>query len=105
MEIDVVLQLVTHRHLGRQVVDRLDEDQIRRLVAIHGNGKILGLLVATCKYLEWKRSSCSFLSGELKLPLEEQGFLVDNLKVLVEPYCKWLVMSCFWLFGGHRDRC
>ena len=36
---------------------------------IHGNSRILGLLavieVATCKRLEWKRSSCSFFSGKL----------------------------------------
>lgn len=44
MEMDLVQQVVTHRHLGQQVEDRLDDGQIRRLVVIHGNDRTRGLL-------------------------------------------------------------
>ena len=44
MEMDLVLDVVTHRHLGQQDVDRLVNGQIRRLVVIHGNDRTLGLL-------------------------------------------------------------
>ena len=44
MEMDLVLEVVTHRHLGQQDVDRLDDGQIRRLVVTHGNDRTRGLL-------------------------------------------------------------
>jgi hypothetical protein len=55
MEMDLVLQVATHRHPGQRD-ERLDDDQIRRLVMIHGNDKTHGPLavieVAMCERLD-----------------------------------------------------
>jgi hypothetical protein len=56
MEMDLVLEVVTRRHLGQQDVDRLDDGQIRRLVVTHGNDRTRGLLavieVMTVEHLD-----------------------------------------------------